>query len=532
MTLKEILVSWCSIFILFQSIDAAANCGDAACVGIENDAENVFLLQTAMKTQVSSKLTMQQAVADKPEISLHHWPNKWGQSATSFHVSKQPGPEDLAKSFAWNWTLPEGRFSGMIVGGPLVDYEGNLYVTAADDGVFKISPDGETLLQIPFPASVKRVDDSPALWDNKIIGSSEQGVMWAADINTGNIVWQSKVGPNGGDDSGYTTVGEGVAIAGFDTGSEEGGSRTIAAVNASDGQLLWTFHPDLPTWNLEVVFPEDGTCVFQDKKGGVYRLSLRDGSLMWKSGTPVEFSDGGVGIASGVVFSVSASDPLDQWRSNSTGWVEASRLSDGQALWRTEVPLLPNTYPVLGKLGKDMKELLVVPMGRQNMILTFPIFENISSSYGEAVLADQKSRQLSDAAQQTFFHNPTLLSKVGALDPSNGSLVWEWEAPPWHRPAQAGDNEGWLQRAWKNKKGACYPGPWSSPVVDAIGTVYVGNQNGKFYAINDKDGNNHIDTETEVQEYDMKACFQFDGAVITPGMLAVTTCDSLFVFRT
>lgn len=499
----------------------------------------VLFLSSCIVHSLKVRDNIEQTALDEPlpkRAAAYHWNNSYGPSGKNTHVSPYMGPRNLKKSIQWNWTLPDGRFSGLFIGGPLVDDEKNFYITTSDDGIWKVSPEGKTLLNIIPPPSFGKMVDAVALWDGKVIGSSKSGIMWAANKDTGELVWQTRMGKDCGDDSGFITVGEGVALSGFDSGpvdskgQSEQGSHKVAAVNATNGQLLWTFDPDQPAWNFMGIFQDDGTFVYQNKFGGVYRIRLSDGTLLWKSGVEAGFTDGGLGVGpNGVVYSVAAEG--SNWYPNMTGWVTATRISDGTNLWRTKTPLIPNSYPVVGKVkvGNEMKDMLVVAQGLQGMKLMLPVLlDNFPSD--QAVALNKELIKLGDGAQDVF-HTQTLYSQIAGLDPETGNFLWQWEPPAWRRPAQAGDNEGLEERLRRKKRTACFPGPWSSPAIDAGGTVYAGNQNGVFYAISDVNGDGKITAETEVSDYDMGACFLFPGATILPGQLVMSSCDTLFAFR-
>eukprot|EP00930_Biecheleria_cincta_P015719 TRINITY_DN1300_c0_g1_i1.p1 TRINITY_DN1300_c0_g1~~TRINITY_DN1300_c0_g1_i1.p1 ORF type:complete len:540 (+),score=73.97 TRINITY_DN1300_c0_g1_i1:74-1693(+) len=473
--------------------------------------------------------------------SSYFWPNGYGRPFSSTMVSQFAGPWNLGESFMWNWTQPEGKYSGFLIGGPLVDDEMNMYVTTHEDGVFKVSPEGKTLLKILPPQSFGKQFHSACLWDGKVIGTSKSGTMWAANKDTGKLLWSTKIGKDVGVDTGFVTAGEGIAIGCHDSGPaapgdawpEPGaGCNLVAGVNATTGEKLWDFKTDEVVWNLKAVFPQDGSCVFQDELGGVYRIRLADGKLIWKAGTPLSkntMTDGGVGLGNGIVYSVSAysTDPSSE---NATGWVEATRLADGKQLWRTQTPLKPNSYPTVGKVGKNMTEAVVVAMGVQGY---YPLFDLLRAvmPQDQAIKTYNEIKNLTDDQMQDQFHNPTLYSQLAALDPATGEYLWRFEPPPWRRMMQAGDMEGFLERTARGKSPICYPGPWSSPAIDSEGKIYAGNQNGIFYALHDVDGDGQINPETEVQQYNMGTCFLFPGAVILPDRMAISTCDTLFTFR-
>jgi outer membrane protein assembly factor BamB len=76
------------------------------------------------------------------------------------------------------------------------------------------------------------------------------------------------------------------------------------------------------------------------------------------------------------------------------------------------------------------------------------------------------------------------------------------------------------------------PHPWGQAAIDANGTVYIGNEEGPFYALADQDGDGLVQGESEVSSIDTGACFHGDSTVIiAPGILVTSNTDTLFVFK-
>ena len=47
----------------------------------------------------------------------------------------------------------------------------------------------------------------------------------------------------------------------------------LEALNASDGQILWNFEPDVPVWNFLALFPDkDAWCLFKMAVAGLSRI--------------------------------------------------------------------------------------------------------------------------------------------------------------------------------------------------------------------------------------------------------------------
>ena len=121
---------------------------------------------------------------------------------------------------------------------------------------------------------------------------------------------------------------------------------------------------------------------------------------------------------------------------------------------------------------------------------------------------------------------------VYAYDANTGGLRWSFNGPTQKGHYQAGDMEGMHVREHTVGRGLCLPNGWSAPSIAADGTVFIGNQEGPFFALRDVDGDGRVQGEDEVSFYDTKAAFAGTAApAIATNMLAVASCDTLFVFK-
>merc|ERR1719436_328137 len=129
------------------------------------------------------------------------------------------------------------------------------------------------------------------------------------------------------------------------------------------------------------------------------------------------------------------------------GHVEARRLEDGGLLWKATVPQPPNNIPAVGKVSGLAGLSLVQPIG-----------------------------------QQCQPGNPTA---VYVLDAETGKLRWIFKGPMQSAILQAGDSNplAIIQRSLAGVRPITAPNPWSAPTIDGAGTVFIGNQEGFFYAL-------------------------------------------------
>mmetsp|Transcript_87957 Transcript_87957/g.272400 ORF Transcript_87957/g.272400 Transcript_87957/m.272400 type:complete len:212 (-) Transcript_87957:116-751(-) len=115
-------------------------------------------------------------------------------------------------------------------------------------------------------------------------------------------------------------------------------------------------------------------------------------------------------------------------------------------------------------------------------------------------------------------------SSIVALDAKTGEKEWEFAFPDYIDILVAGDRT-------RHEHGTlCLPNPYGSPSIDARGTVYTGHFNGYIYAIRDDNGDGVIQ-DSEVSKFDTGAGFSHGGAALAPGMLAIPSCDGLYVFK-
>eukprot|EP00415_Alexandrium_ostenfeldii_P001251 UN1251 len=270
----------------------------------------------------------------------------------------------------------------------------------------------------------------------------------------------------------------------------------VRGLNAKNGQQLWEFKPDTPTWNFGASFPGDGTLVFQDMEGKAYRLKIQTGELIWKvGGNRGTWTDGTLTLGpDNVVYAVATKDWQGRGHKYSKGDLWAYQLSDGKLLWHKDTNRVPNVAPGVGKLYKKDKFSVVQATGQQVL-----------------------------KGGDTY---------VEAFDAATGEFQWKFDGPLQKGDYQAGDLEGVKLREAVITRGMCLPNPWSAPTIDAAGTVYIANQDGVFFALRDVNGDGKVEGPDEVSSYDALGSFAGSAAPsLAPGMVVVASCDTLFMFK-
>mmetsp|Transcript_118339 Transcript_118339/g.382015 ORF Transcript_118339/g.382015 Transcript_118339/m.382015 type:complete len:463 (+) Transcript_118339:70-1458(+) len=421
--------------------------------------------------------------------SGYFWPSGHGVVGR-YSNSPYMGPKNLSASLAWSWHHPSGRFHTLTFG-TAIDDKKNIYLTASD-AIRKFSPNG-TLLWT-FPAGWgKEFPNAGTLMDGAFYTSATDGRVIAIDMETGKQAWSNHASLGIDGTNGFVSAHAGVVVAGTHSKSS---NTKVSGFDARTGNKLWSFAPDAPVWNFLASFPGDGTFTFQDLEGRAYRCSLKDGSLIWKAGgVKGTWTDGSSLLGpNGVVYTVNTFAGQSGFSKSLHGSLNAYNLSDGGLLWNFTTPMPPNNLPAIGRLGRSPRLSVVQPIG-----------------------------------QQVLKGAPT---DVYAFDAETGAVQWIFKGPSQQGPFQAGETQGVKDRMLAGRRPMCLPNPWSAPSIDAAGTVYIGNEEGNFYALADKDGNGHVEGEGEVSSYNTGACFAGSaGPSHAPGMVVIASCDTMFVFQ-
>mmetsp|Transcript_3659 Transcript_3659/g.10654 ORF Transcript_3659/g.10654 Transcript_3659/m.10654 type:complete len:444 (-) Transcript_3659:82-1413(-) len=443
----------------------------------------------------------------------------------------------------------------MVLSGPILDGEKNVYISAEHD-LWKLSPDGQVLWS-------HRVEGDLAtgisIHRGAVYGARRGGHVFALSCETGARLWSARPAASAGGDNHYVEAFDGIVVTGVlcpDLASCSGNNLTVG-MDAATGEKLWEFASDTPTWNIQAHFDGNGSLVFQDWDAGVYRLGARDGKLIWRAGRVggKTFTDGGALLGSnGIVYAVSASGSLSEIP-RVIGGIHAYRLSDGKRLWEhDDLPGPVFAWPAVGSLRPGAPPSCVVPVGimpglaLQSVLLQRLPAWALSGALTGVVLGLARPRATAALALAGALLAPCLRaagsylrelrapanwfpSWLVAFDAETGAHQWTWALPPYKWLAARGEEAGFLTRWWLGHRRLCLPAAFSAPTIDSEGRVYIGHESGMFFSVRDEDGDGIIDERTEVTSHDLLAAPLPSGPSLAPGMLAMTTCDGLWVFK-
>lgn len=448
----------------------------------------------------------------------HPWPTQRGPQSRMFGRTDVVVPHNLSGALKWSWHHPDGRYHTNIGGGATIDAGGNFYLTT-NDGVRKISPEGKVLWF--FEMYNKHINNEVSLYSDKVYGSTQDGGGFALDAETGKPVWLRKLAGDAGMDAGYPAATEGVFLMGAKMGKDQrstGGNQEVFGLDAATGKTLWSFKSEWPVWNFSPLFPGDGTCVFMDFTGGMYRLGLHNGTLLWHTQAPgaaQSFSDGGASLGPNG-FAYSCSNPgADTGKEGTKGVIRAFRVADGAIMWEQSLPQPCNSYPAVGQLGEGRGLSVVVTPG-------------------------------------SFMGSPRLHGSIMAFDAATGAPQWRFNAPPWYGKMNMakGDLEGMNERRKFNAEHLiCLPAHWSSANIAGDGTVFAGRSDGRIYAVAPSPASAAVSLASsssstseltadfastpglEVQTWDADGAPLHGAFAFAPGVMAFASCDTLYVFK-
>lgn len=440
------------------------------------------------------------AKANKP----YFWSGKNGdllRTGASPYVG--PSRADIQKGPAWSYIDDD-----VVRATPLIDDDMNIYVASVGGKggtipvptgkVLKMDAFGNHLWTFTPPGSIPSV---PALLNGALFMQTTMGDVFGIRIDDGSVLWRTRISNQTAGDTGSMTVGNGIVVAATlfgDRGGIDGGNDRLVALNTADGSVKWTFAPDHQVYNLLAAI-RDGRLVFSDKTGVAYCLNLTDGALVWKTTKDDAYGDGfstGGAVMGGKNGNVYVTaNILDN--NVSRGQVSAYSFQDGSPIWHRWTAYAANNAPAVGQLNGG---------GVGNFSLVIGVGDNPDLPLnGESANKGQEKK-----------------AKIETFDAETGTPGWSFDMPLWHG-AVVGDTVLPLH--------ICLPDCFGNAAIGGDGTVYIGFEDGRFYSLRDANNDGIISKALgEVTSFDAGAGFQ-GSAAIAPGMLAVSPCNGMHVFK-
>merc|ERR1712217_197788 len=215
--------------------------------------------------------------------------------------------------------------------------------------------------------------------------------------------------------------------------------------------------------------------------------------------------------------------------------------SDGSSVFSVAVPKPPNCSPVVGPLGPSGKLTLIMPIGQQTGECGPPagrVYEFLGrlglpefvKNFGFLAFHNLQN-WLGKDYHWILWGKKDRAHDIHAFDAQTGQSLWVWTGPRDTYTMSPGDADGFVPRTIKGIRSVACPTPWSQPRIGPDGTIYIGNENGYFYAVRDANGDGRIDDATEVSAYNLKATHGHQGSAHAPGMMVSTTFDGVHVWK-
>lgn len=434
---------------------------------------------------------------DESTYTLQHpWATPFGNEQHG--STREAIPFRLSSGeLAWQWSSPEGRFSTVFAGGPVIDGSGNFYVVN-HEGVHKLCPHGQEL----WFHQLEYINNMVSLYEQNVLGSA-QGTAFCLSMEDGSVIWETKLAEDCGGDSGYPAAHDGIFVVGAEEGHHppnDGGNTKVFGLNSTTGEKLWQFDPEVPVWNFAPLFPGDDSTVFMDFAGNIYKLHLKSGELIWKTlarDDQDSFSDGGAILGSTYVYTCS-NVGAGHGQEGTQGALRAYSLSGGELVWEQILSQPCNSYPAVGKLGQRSELSVVVTPG-------------------------------------AFIGTLSIHGSVMAFDALTGDRQWQYQTPVWHGVMAKNDMTGI----------PCIPAHWSAPIITVDGIITAVRIDGLLYEVYDtlqgkRDpldpaAPTEIDFQTtpgvKVETFDADRSALHGAIAFAPGTMAFCTCDTLYVFK-
>eukprot|EP00413_Alexandrium_margalefii_P001577 CAMPEP_0204523412 /NCGR_PEP_ID=MMETSP0661-20131031/6825_1 /ASSEMBLY_ACC=CAM_ASM_000606 /TAXON_ID=109239 /ORGANISM="Alexandrium margalefi, Strain AMGDE01CS-322" /LENGTH=483 /DNA_ID=CAMNT_0051529111 /DNA_START=52 /DNA_END=1503 /DNA_ORIENTATION=+ len=451
-----------------------------------------------------------------PSSAQYYWPHARGRVG-HYSMTNLVGPSDLNTSLAWSWHHPLGRYHTTLVGAPLLDDQKNIYLTS-EDGVRKFSPDGKTVWY--YATTHGPVPTCASLWGGAVFGNTQDGWVFALDMRTGQERWAVQKAAAIAGDTAYVEAHDGIVVTGVDP-TPTGGAMRLLGLDAKDGSTLWEYRSDACLWNVMPVFTGDGAFVVMDTAGGVHKHALHNSTLHWKASPPLvsrmSISDGGVMVGPDGT-SYTCSNYQGSGQQGMHGALRAYHPQNGKLLWDRFLDLPCNSWPVVSQDGHSV----IVPSGA---FVNSPAAENVGLLLRfRKTPGDMRAFSLSLGNDELSTYGlPEVTAAVKAFDTRSGQPQWTTELPPYGRLSARGDEEGLPARQKLGIRTICLPAQFGSPTISRDGTVYVGRADGRLYAVESGTG--------RYRTFDTGAGFLHPGTSWAPGMMAVASCDGLFVWK-
>lgn len=498
--------AWIS-YVLLTSVSPAAEHYHSSSTSADLDDELDLM-------QISKALTLvhkHSKVKNHAQDQEYHWATRARNSARSTSAT-YVSPSNFSAGPSWSW---KNELNEQVRHSPLIDDAMNVYITTTSR-VRKFTSNGKQLWTWSSTPETGIMCDSPTLYKGAVILLARNDgtpTLISLRMSDGTIIWNKPYDGfyEGNDAKSMSVFNDTVFFGAVRPPSETNATNLVVAASAVDGSYLWEYFTDDVMWNFSPASPGDETLIFSGSCGAVFRISF-EGKLIWRAGpshpdkicTPSGGALGPLGL-----FYAEYNEYSPNIFDDQNGVLAAYRVSDGTLAWRKDLGRRGAQYPAVGML--DGRVAVIVPVG-----------DNPQPPMPKTVETEILKTVFGGALKGAIF----------ALDALDGSMIWQWEEPPW--PHMSGAGEAEMQDAprppWPDE-GACWPDALAIPLLLGDGTVYYGSSHGGgLSAIRDSNHNGIIEP-SEVNTFETGYCF-LNSPSAAPGMLVAAPCwGDVYVFK-
>jgi outer membrane protein assembly factor BamB len=349
------------------------------------------------------------------------------------------------------WSTAAGS-ADRIEGSPVIGVDGTIYIGADDGKVYAIN--GTTgVIRWAVAVQSQGVDATAAIGSDGTIYVGAGHSLAALHPATGAEKWRFATT---GDVESSPTIGpDGTLYFGAD-------DAKVYAVNAKTGTLKWFFvFPDGSDTDSSPALGADGTVYIGSGEGTLYAVDGRAGTLKWSfvvageiSGAPALGADGTVYVSAvnsaesaTLTYAINGVSGMQKWvRSLSSETAKSVALGADGTVFVSGVKLADVSA------GTNLRAAVWALDGETGNLKWEQLLEVGSEGVTEASLG-------ADGTVYVHAEKPIIpggIGKLTALDPVTGRVKWE-------ATTNGSSN--------------------SSPAIGSDGTVYVGSDDGKVYAI-------------------------------------------------
>lgn len=351
------------------------------------------------------------------------------------------------------WSAAAGT-TDRVEGSAVIGSEGTVYIGADDGSVYAFN--GATgAIRWATVVQTEGADSTPVLGADGSLYVGAGSSVVALDAATGAFKWRFET--DGDVESSPTLAPDGTLYFGAD-------DAKVYALNASDGTLKWTFSfPDGSATDSSPALGADGTVYIGSDKGTLYALNGQLGVLKWNfqtidkiSGAPAVGLDGTVYVCAlnsdktkSVTYALNGLTGSQRWAAT-----HASQSAPSVAISRDgSVFVTGVALPVTANGASASERAVVWALDGHSGAQKWERRLEPGSAGVTAVSIDAAGILYVQAERSIAGEG---VGKLSALEPLTGSILWEF-----------------VTNGSSN----------SIPAIGADGTVYVGSDDGRVYAI-------------------------------------------------